>query len=412
MTFPWEQLADLPGSDSPFASDEGPREARGAFHVQKVLSGSCDSKICVVDDESVNCKIVRKYLINYGFANVTTTSDPFTAFSFLRSERPDVIILDLMMPGISGLDLMGEIAVDQILAHVPVLILTACEDREVRMQALDLGVSDFLTKPIDPTDLVPRVRNAITTRNYQKNLRLQNEQLEEIVRKRTEELTISRMEVVHCLGRAADYRDNETGKHVQRVGLYAGILARQMGLSPARCELLELAAPLHDVGKIGIVDAILHKPAKLTHDEFADMKRHCQFGYEILGNFQKSSDVPPAPEANNPSNNSTNSTGYQSPVLKLASLIALTHHEKWDGSGYPHGLAGDSIPLEGRITAVADVFDALSTARPYKKAFPIEKCLSILEEGRAKHFDPAVLDAFFAAQEKILQVQRDYADHR
>jgi putative two-component system response regulator len=404
---PLPQTTDPSESDPLFPAEDGPRVVRGAIHMQRLMSGSCDSKVCVIDDENVNCRIVRKYLIDHGFTNVATTNDPFGAFSFLRSERPDVVILDLMMPGVSGLDLMGEIAVDELLAHVPVLILTACDDREVRMQALDLGVSDFLTKPIDPTDLVPRVRNAITTRNYQKKLRIQNEHLEEIVRKRTEELTISRMEVVHCLGRAADYRDNETGKHVQRVGLYSGIIARQLRLSPAACELLELAAPLHDVGKIGIVDAILHKPAKLTPDEFGDMKRHCQFGYEILGNISSSASLNSISIAGDAA---ANATGYRSPVLKLAALIALTHHEKWDGSGYPRGLSGEDIPIEGRITSVADVFDALSTKRAYKPAFPVEKCFGILEEGRGTAFDPAVLDAFFAASDKILRVQSEYAD--
>lgn len=407
MTFPWEQLANAPPDGSPFATDAGPRVARGALSVQRLLSGACESKVCVIDDEIVNCKIVRKYLMDYGLTSVVTTTDPLTALSFMQSERPDVIILDLMMPGISGLDLMAEIAVDEFLSHVPVLVLTACDEREVRTQALDLGVSDFLTKPIDPTDLVPRVRNALATRNYQKDLRRQNEQLEEIVRKRTEELITSRMEVVHCLGRAADYRDNETGKHVQRVGLYVGIISRQLGLPERECEMLELAAPLHDVGKIGVADAILHKPAKLTADEYVDMKRHCQFGFEILGNIPMSYDVATVSDANDPQ---AIGNGYRSPVLRLASIIALTHHEKWDGTGYPRGLKGEDIPLVGRITAVADVFDALSTKRPYKPAFSIEQCFATLEEGRAKHFDPKVLDAFFAARDKVLEVQRNYAD--
>ena len=228
------------------------------------------------------------------------------------------------------------------------------------------------------------MRNALAVKAHQDYLREYADELERQVQARTVELEASRLEVIHCLGRAAEYRDHDMGMHVVRVGRIAGIIARQMGADPATAELIEQAAPLHDVGKIGIPDAVLLKPGKLTEEEFAIIRRHCEFGKRIVD--EMSGDGAGGGWANAPRAQKIMHAG--SPMLQMAARIAMTHHEKWDGSGYPRGLAGEAIPLEGRITAVADVFDALSNKRPYKAAFPLEQCFTMIEEGRGTHFDP------------------------
>ena len=224
---------------------------------------------------------------------------------------------------------------------------------------------------------------------------------------RTVELEASRLEVIHCLGRAAEYRDNDTGMHVVRVGRYAGIIARQLGLDPAMVELIEHAAPLHNVGKIGIPDAVLLKRGKLTEGEFEVIRQHCEFGKQIVDEL--SSDDRSAVAAHTTMGARIMNVD-SSPTLRMATRIAMTHHEKWDGTGYPRGLAGERIPLEGRITAVADVFDALSNDRPYKPAFPLEQCFTMMEAERGKHFDPRVLDAFFARRKEVLRVRLEHTE--
>jgi putative two-component system response regulator len=289
-----------------------------------------------------------------------------------------------------------------------VIVLTASTSRETKQRALQLGTNDYLHKPIDYEDLTLRVRNVLLMKAFQDRLRRHAERLEEIVQRRTAELAASREEIIRCLARAGEFRDNETGNHVVRVGKYTGVIARELGFSPERVEILEQAAQLHDLGKIAIPDSILLNPGKLSPDEFDFMKKHCLFGRDII--------QPLSVEARDRLQRHS-MLGAQllsvrgTPVLATAALIALTHHEKWDGSGYPLGLAGEDIPLEGRMTAVADVFDALSTKRPYKPAFPRQKCFDILEAERGKHFDPRVLDAFFRRQDEVVQIQIDYASN-
>jgi putative two-component system response regulator len=251
------------------------------------------------------------------------------------------------------------------------------------------------------------VRNCLLVRAHQNHLRNYAQELEREVGTRTAELEASRRNVILCLARAAEFRDDETGRHVVRVGRYAGIIARQLGWNETRVDLLEQAAQLHDVGKLGIPDAILRKPGKLTPDEYDLVQKHSGFGKRIFepmtsdhaqtwrGHTELGRKILEQPN---------------SPVLEMAAKIALTHHERWDGSGYPLSLAGEDIPIEGRITAVADVFDALSTKRPYKPAFPIDRCFEMLQEGRGTQFDPAVLDATLAARAEILAVQVRFAD--
>jgi putative two-component system response regulator len=260
---------------------------------------------------------------------------------------------------------------------------------------------------VDPTDLLPRIRNVLAVKSYQDHLANYARELELQVQRRTEELEASRLEVIYCLGRAAEYRDNETGRHVIRVGRYVGIIARALGMRKEYVELLEHAAPLHDMGKIGIPDAVLLKPGRLDAGEMEVMRRHTEYGCDIVSTISRDER-----ERGKSDGGLATETMKRvcSPILRVASVIALTHHERWDGTGYPRGLRGEDIPLEGRITAVADVFDALATKRPYKPAFPIDECFRIMEENRGKHFDPRVLDAFFSRKDEIVQTLIDYGD--
>ncbi|MBW3542690.1 MAG: response regulator, partial [Planctomycetes bacterium] len=342
-------------------------------------SAVLDSKIAIVDDEPFNALAVKRYLEQAGFKKFVIVTDSREALRVLRSEKPDIVLLDVLMPEVNGLDVLRLLRIDDDWAHLPVLIMTAASHAETKRRALRHGATDFLPKPLDPHDLVPRVRNALSSKLYQDRLARQAESLEQQVRERTAELIASREEVLHCLARAAEFRDDQTGKHVIRVGKFAAIIARQIGLDPVRVEMIELAAQLHDIGKIGIPDSILHKAGRLDEQELRRMRKHCGFAKDIIA---------PLPEQEAMILRTHTEIGAEilqvqmSPLLALASIIAQTHHERWDGNGYPLGLAGEDIPLEGRITAVADVYDALSTERPYKPAFPRQKCFDILEEGR------------------------------
>ena len=362
------------------------------------------SKIMIVDDEPLNIKVVRKYLQGAGYSNFISTSDATDAMEIMRGEQPDVVLLDIMMPQVSGLDILDAMRLDDKLRHIPTIILTASADPYTKTRALELGANDFLAKPVDPNDLAPRVRNALVVKAHQDHLANYAEKLKKEVRDRTAELEVSRQEIIHCLARAGEYRDHETGHHVIRVGMYVSIIARNMGFPDDMVELMEQASLLHDVGKIGISDLILLKPGKLTIEEFEVMKKHCEFGRNIIDSrpdhrwdaFGRDRDF------------GTKIPG--SPIIQMAARIAMTHHEHWDGSGYPRGLTRQEIPVEGRITAVADVFDALSSMRPYKQPYPVERCLEMVKEKSGSHFDPEVVAAFFAGLPEVERVRTKYAD--
>ena len=365
------------------------------------------SKIMIVDDEPFNIKLAVKFLRDGGFERFVTTTEPAEAMDLLLEERPGILLLDIMMPRVSGLDILTAVRSSEEVSDLPVVILTASIEEKTRVSALKLGATDFLGKPVNSTELVTRIRNTLKLRVYQECLKDYAGVLEERVMERTRELAQSQLELIRCLALAAEYRDNETGRHVIRVGRYAGVIARQLNLDPKFVQMIEHAAPLHDIGKIGVPDSILLKPGKLDPDEFDLMKRHAGFGKRVF-------ELMPAKESEllhlHPETGSKIMNLSSSPILKVAARIALTHHEKWDGSGYPIGLAGKDIPIEGRIVAVADVFDALSTKRPYKEPFPLEKCFAIMEKERGKHFDPAALDAFFARRDEIVTIQIENAD--
>ena len=353
-----------------------------------------DSSIMIIDDEQLNIDVAQTYLEDAGYQRVSGTTDSKQAIDAIREHMPDVVLLDIMMPEVSGLDILAAMAADHTLRYVPVIVLTASTDSTTRLESLRLGTSDFLAKPVDPCELLLRLRNVLAAKSHRDHLARYSADLAQQVDTRTQQLATSRERIIQCLARAAEFRDDATGQHVIRVGRYAGILARELGVPEAHALTIEQAAQLHDVGKIGIPDAILSKPAKLTAEEYEFIKRHCEFGLRIL---QPMLDTESQPDGR------LVDSGFT--ILETAAVIAGTHHEKWDGSGYPTGLAGDAIPLEGRITAVADVYDAISSARPYKDPFPDDKCLNIIVEGRGKHFDPAIVDAFVARYDDILKIK-------
>jgi putative two-component system response regulator len=374
---------------------------------QSMLIDGRQPRILLVDDEPLNIRVVRKYLAGAGYAEFCSTTNPTDVLPLMIRTDPDLVLLDIVMPQYTGLDILSAIRADEQLAHIPVVMLTALEDRETKCQALSLGATDFLAKPVDPSELISRIRNVLVVKAHHDHLRHHAADLEQMVKERTAQLEASHQNVIHCLARAAEFRDDDTGRHVIRVGCYAGIIARHLGWEEAQVQMLQQAAQLHDVGKIGIPDAILSKPGKLTPQEFETIQRHCGFGKRI---FESLTDCEWSVWRNHAELGQRILGDCKSPVLEMAAQIALTHHERWDGTGYPIGLAGEDIPLVGRITAVADVFDALSTKRSYKPAFPLEKCFAILAEGRGTHFEPRVLDSFFAAREEIVAVQISYAE--
>ncbi len=361
----------------------------------------------IVDDESLNIRMVERHLKTAGYERFITISDSCQVLDALFRDEPDLVLLDVMMPAPGGLEVLRQLRKISRFEQLPVIVLTASEDVSIKVQALGLGATDFLPKPVDPTDLVPRVRNAVLLKAYHDQLKNDARRLEREVQARTIELERSRMAVIEALARAAEYRDNETGRHATRVGKYAGVIARRMGVTDPSPQLIELAAPLHDVGKIAIPDAILMKPGKLTPEEMEIVEKHCNHGKRIFESIA-------GPDMRLYFDHTRIGRDLihecRTPLLDVAASIALTHHERWDGTGYPLGLAGEDIPIEGRITSVADVFDALSAKRHYKPAFPIQKCIAILDEGRGSRFDPAVLDAFHDCRSEIVSIQLAFAD--
>jgi putative two-component system response regulator len=372
--------------------------------VSQLDSESCkeSASILIVDDQPINLRVAEAFLNDEGYRCITLCDSPEEVPNLVRLACPDVILLDVMMPRISGLDVLRTLRTNLATRHVPVIVLTALTDQQTKSHALQLGATDFLNKPLDVLDLLPRVRNALVLRSHQRNLENQAKALDRLVRQRTAELASTQIRIVHCLARASEYRDNETGRHALRVGRYARIISDELGQDKGWCEYLMLAAMLHDVGKIGIPDRILLKPGRLDADEFRQMQDHCHFGLEIIAPDLHEELLPLLP--------TDCGRVCDSPLLDLASRVAATHHERWDGTGYPLGLQGDEIPLEGRITAVADVFDALGSVRPYKPAFPVEQCRDIIHDGAGTHFDPRIVNAFVARFDEIRSVAEQLRD--
>jgi len=329
------------------------------------------------------------------------------AWDAMQNIRYDIVVSDVRMPDLNGLHLLERMQKTESTQGILVIILTGETDRSLKRSALDLGATDLLNKPIAREDLLARLRSALRLKSYQDELELHNLRLEQTVQERTQELLESRVDVIWKLGQAAEFRDEETGNHVVRVGCFSRALALEMGLDSNFVDNLFLGAPLHDLGKIGIPDRILLKPGKLSEEEWQIMQRHCAIGAEILsdeGKIKRVSSLFGGWQSD------TTHLDMENPILRMASSICLTHHEKWDGSGYPAGLAGQNIPFESRIVAIADVYDALRSQRPYKQAFSVEESLAIVAQNSGKHFDPDVHAAFVSAVETILEIEAELND--
>lgn len=343
------------------------------------------ARILMVDDEPVNLKLLEKMLTADGYSNIHTLTDSRDVQTAYEKEQYDLILLDINMPHLDGFAVMEGLKQVETDGYLPVLVLTAQADRETRLRALEAGARDFLSKPLDRAEVLNRIHNILEVRLLHNDVRDQNRILEEKVQERTQELYDTQLEVIRRLGRAAEYRDNETGLHIIRMSKFSQMLGLKAGMSEADAEMLLNASPMHDIGKIGIPDRILLKPGKLDPDEWCTMQTHTTIGAEILSR-------------------------HASPLLIMAREIALTHHEKWDGSGYPVGRKGMDIPLVGRVVAVADVFDALTSERPYKQAWPVEDAVRYIDEQAGKHFDPDLVAVFHEVINEILAVKEKYAE--
>ncbi len=348
-------------------------------------------RILAVDDEDRNLRLIEAMLLPLGY-EVLLARNGEDALRLASEFPPDVILLDIMMPGINGFEVARRLRRAEDTRIIPIIMVTALKEVEDRVKALEAGADDFLTKPVEKLELKARVASSVKVKAYNDHLRRYQKELEEEIARRTRELERAygrvreaSLDTIHRLSRAAEYKDEHTGDHIQRMSRYCVAIARKVGLSQKVLDNLLYAAPMHDIGKIGIPDRILLKPRRLDPDEWRIMKRHTIIGGKILSG----SDV-----------------GF----MRLAEVIAMTHHERWDGKGYPKGLSGTQIPLVGRICAVADVFDALTSRRPYKEPICVEDSCAIIREGEGARFDPDVVRAFFDAEPEVLEIKNLYPD--
>ncbi|MEK3914057.1 HD domain-containing phosphohydrolase [Paenibacillus sp. FSL H7-0331] len=328
------------------------------------------AKILIVDDQEYNLSLLERILDRAGYKNLNSSTNPRQTMPLIEQLDPDIVLLDLHMPEMDGFEVLRLIREHTNKdSYLPVLVLTADITPEAKKIALQAGANDFLTKPFDRTEVVLRIHNLLRTRYLHLQLQQQNELLEERVQERMKELQQAKAEILQLLGRASEYRDDMTGQHTQRVGRLSGLIADRLGLPARQVEMIRMAAPLHDIGKIGIPDELLLKPGRFEPEEFERMKLHTTIGASIL-------------------------EGSYFAVLKMAEIIAGSHHEKWDGTGYPQGLSGETIPIEARIVALADFYDALTHERPYKKTWTSEEAITEVKNQRGQHFDPQIVDVF------------------
>jgi two-component system response regulator RpfG len=347
---------------------------------------SARNTVMVVDDQSTGRAILEQVIRSLDDrVLVESFARPVDAVVWATRHVSDLVLVDYMMPDMDGIEFAKRLRALPGYEHVPIVMVTVHDDRKVRYAALDAGITDFLSKPVDARECLARCRNLLTLRRQQLALEDRRRLLEHMVEDATREVREREKETLLRLARAGEFRDEETGFHLIRMSRYSRLIASAIGLERDEVETVELAAPLHDIGKIGIPDGILLKPEKLDAAEWEVMRRHPVIGHEIL-------------------------KGSASKYVRMGALIALGHHEKYDGSGYPNGLVGDHIPLCARIVAVADVFDALTTARPYKSAWKVAKAFEYLEAQRGKHLDPRLVDAFSAAQKEVMEVQSEWRE--
>jgi len=333
--------------------------------------------VLVVDDTPENLMVLSEIL--KPFYKVKVANNGIKALHLIASgDIPDLILLDIMMPELNGYDVCKKLKNDPLTRNIPIIFVTALTDCADEAEGLGLGAVDYITKPINASIVLARVKTQITLLQYQRNL-------EQKLAERTEEIVLTRMEVIRQLGRAAEFKDNETGTHILRMSAYAKMIAEKIGLDNVRTELIFLSAPMHDIGKIGTPDHILKKEGPLTPEEWEIVKKHPVQGSNIIGN-------------------------HQSPLLQTARIVALTHHERFDGTGYPYGIKGYDIPLAGRIVAIADVFDALTSKRPYKEAWSFEQAVKYLVEQKGHHLDPELVDSFLTCINEIKTIMAQFHD--
>lgn len=333
--------------------------------------------VLIVDDNSDNLDVLTGVLRS--FYKVKAALNGELALKIASSKnKPDIILLDIMMPGMDGFEVCRQLKANPTTSNIPIIFVTAKTETKDEQAGFELGAVDYITKPISVPIVLARVKTHLALYNQQR-------ELEKLVKIRTKELNDTQLEVVRRLGCAAEYKDNETGLHVIRMSWYAKFLAEEINANEAWTDVLFTAAPMHDIGKIAIPDAVLLKPGKLDEAEWAIMQKHVEYGVDILGTDD-------------------------SELLSMAREIALYHHEKYDGSGYPNGTVGENIPLSARIVAIADVFDALTSERPYKKAWTVEKTIGLLEEEAGNHFDPKLIPAFVNCMPRIRLIMNEYSD--
>lgn len=344
-----------------------------------------NQRVLIIDDTDVNLRMLGKLVNRLAPTQAHSFTDPLLALEFARQTPVDMVVVDFMMPEMDGLEFIRQFRATPGAQSTPVLMVTANDERTVRYRALESGADDFLSKPVDPVEFLARAKNLLKLSDATRKLTNQAAWLAESVRIATQEVRARERETVVCLAKAAEHRDADTGMHILRMSHYSRLIARELKLSDQDQELLLDAAAMHDIGKVAIPDRILLKPGKLDPEELAVMRQHAVLGYEML---KESS----------------------SPLLQAGAAIALGHHEKFDGSGYPQGQRGEEIPIFSRIVAVADVFDALSSARPYKRAWSLDEAADYLRAGRGGHFDPACVDAFLGAWPEVLEISGRFKD--
>ena len=352
-------------------------EAIAALH-----PGSGKPILMLVDDQPRNSRLLQAQLGSEHFEFMMAQSGE-EALKQLREQLPDLIILDYMMPGMNGQQVALVLKQDPRTRNIPLIMLTALSDHASRMHALSAGVEEFINKPVDQAELYTRVRNLLRLKSFQDQLALHNRRLSDQVADRTRQLTEAYRDTIYTMVKAAEYKDEDTGSHVQRISFFCLELSEHLGMDKPFCDQIFYASAMHDVGKIGIPDAVLLKPGVFNEPEWVMMKTHCTLGAKIL---HKGS----------------------SPYVTMGADIALSHHERWDGSGYPNGLAGDAVPLPARIVMLCDQYDALRSRRPYKPAMSHEQASSVIMEGDGRtepgHFDPGVLSAFTQVRHRFAEI--------
>ena len=342
-----------------------------------------ENNIMIVDDSPTSVMFLERMLRQYGFRNILPVTDPRTVIEKYLEYAPDLLLLDLVMPYLDGFDILEQLDKLNESSYLPVIVITSQNDKENKLKALALGAQDFIGKPFDDSEVLTRISNFLNVRQMQNKIKNYNLWLEEKIRENNEEISALQTDLILRLLRAADSRDHTTGGHIARIGQYTYTISRALGLSEAKSKMMAEASKMHDIGKIGIPDEILLKPGKLNDEEWETMKTHTLKGAEILKDSH-------------------------SEEIRLAEEIALTHHEKWDGTGYPYGYKGEEIPLSGRIMALIDVFDALLNDRPYKKAWDLEQTVLYIQTESGRQFDPKVVVAFMESLPKFTEIYHSF----